>query len=174
MGTDHTDLAALAQEYLDACVAALNTVPAGAPDRRFLSAGPPAWDCCPQLSVHVVTPVVAETSAGPGALAGGHRITVSGQVNLVDMVATIIRCVPTVTEDALPPAAADLTASARETYSDVWALWNTLSEMKRQKTLFQTGCAREVYLLPGVALVAEGGCSGWAIGVRVQLDGYRP
>lgn len=172
------DLHALALEYLDAINAALAGAPGGQIDRRFISAGLPDWDCCPQLSVHVASDDDAETSPVSPILAPGHRIAVTGIVNIVPLTATILRCVPAFAKDGKSaPAAADLTAAAAETNGDLWTVWNYLVHAKAQKQLFSPapdGNRREVTLDPAVSLRSQGGCGGWAITVRVQLDGYQP
>lgn len=171
-GTDATDLYALAGEYLFAVRDALNATAAGAPSRGFVSPGSPAWDCCDQLTVHVSGPAMAPTSPGAGALSDAHRFNLSGYVNLVTLVATILRCVPTVDDDGGFPSPAASDAAAQVILSDLWAVWNHLANAKADGTLFGGTC-REMVWAPAVALNPQGGCGGWEITTVVQLDGYR-
>lgn len=170
---DHDDLWNLANEYLKACVAALETTPAGAPQRVYVSPGPPAWDCCPQLTVHVGGPVVAATSPGGGALADGHRMAVAGMVNLIDLTATIIRCAPGIREDSEPAPPEDFDRCSAYTLADLWSIWNYITSAHNAGDLFPGSC-REVFLDPAALLAQQGGCAGWQISVRVQLGGYTP
>ena len=170
MGTGPDDLFALAEEYLDLCVVALEAAQ-GAPPRRYVSPGPPAWDC-ELVAVHVGGPVVAPTSSGPGALAEGHRLQATGQVNIIDLVATILRCVPVMKADGSAPVASSVTDASRVTLSDLWTIWNHIAHGRREGTLFDGKC-RDVTMDPAVTLAPAGGFAGWQVSVRVQLDGYR-
>lgn len=167
------DLQALAVEYLDVCVIALDAgVPGGAPARRFVANGPPVWDCCPQLTVHVGGPAVAETAVTRGALGAGHRVTTTGFVNMVSLTATVLRCAPVLDGNALP-SPDSLQDAAATMNADLWAIWNTVSTRKRADLLFAPR-ERELMMDPASALNQQGGCCGWQIPIRVQLDGYRP
>lgn len=169
-----TDLHDLAHEYLAACAAALTYTESGPPDRQLISPGPPAWDCCPQLSVHVASPSQADTLPGAPALAPGHRIQVQGTVYLVALVATILRCAPVIQENTLElPTPASITAAAKETDEDIWAIWNYIPAAIRAGTLFAPK-DRETFVDPAVSLNQQGGCAGWQLQVRVQLDGFKP
>lgn len=160
-----------AAEYLAACVAALNSeTTSGAPERRFVTNGPPAWDCCPQLTVHVGGPAVADTAA-TRTLGPGHRIATTGFVNMVSMTATILRCAPIIEGNTLPSPAA-LAAAAAEMDADLWAIWNWIATRKRDLSLFGPK-ERELLMDPASSLNQQGGCCGWQIPIRVQLDGYR-
>jgi hypothetical protein len=167
------DLYALCREFLQASADALLDAPAGPIDRAFVSPGPPAWDCCPQLTVHAGGPAPADTEPLAPPLQPGHRIQDGVLLNLVTMTATVIRCTPTVPEGSTGfPDAADLDASAEELLGDVWAIWNHIATLKRAGSLWGPK-TREVFFDPAVALNAAGGCAGWQMQVRVQLDGYR-
>lgn len=169
-----TDLDDLAHEFLDACAAALALTDAGTPDRQLVSPGPPAWDCCPQLSVHVNAPAWANTQPTSPDLSPGHRIQAYGVVYLVEMVATMIRCSPTINEQEMAlPRASDLTAAAKATNDDIWAVWNYIPKAIRAGTLFAPK-ERETFVDLPRAQNQEGGCAGWEFTVRVQLDGFSP
>lgn len=172
------DLYALLEEYLGACEAAVALTPGGAIARAFVSPGPPAWDCCPQLTVHAGGPVVGDTAPLAPPLQAGHRPAL-GIVNLIAMTATVLRCVPVVTqhgETTVLPAPVDISASAKETCADVWSIWNHVLASKRNGTLFAGTDGdpdqREMTLDPAVALSPAGGCGGWQLQIRVQLGGY--
>jgi hypothetical protein len=172
-----TDLYDLCDEYLTACVAAVATAPGGEIDRFFVSPGPPAWDCCPQLTVHAGGPAEGDTAPLNPPLQPGHRAEV-GIVNLVAMTATVIRCVPTFDEQTGRfPDAASIDAAAQATLGDCWAIWNHLLTLKRAGGIFAglDGDAREreMFLDPAVALNTSGGCAGWQLQIRVQLWGYQ-
>lgn len=170
-GTGPGDLQALAQEYLDACVTALSDTPLGAPDRSFVSPGPPSWDCCPQLSVHVGGPVVADTLPLQPTLAPSHRVARGIEVNVVLLTATILRCDPTLDDEGSFPDAAELTATAAQTNADLWAIWQYVKAAKRENILWGPK-EREFGFEPAIPQKQEGGCCGWEIPVRVMLPGY--
>lgn len=174
---DIGDLHALAHALLDACAEALDTVPdfdgdlLGAPDRQFVSAGLPVWDCCEQLVVHVVGMVEADTS--PGGLPSGKRYTF-GRINHVALNATITRCVPTGSETGAgvynPPSVASLEAAGVQHDADGWALWNHLFNLQ-SSGLFLTLCD-EVFFEGITSAIPAGGCAGWVVAVRAYLGGY--
>jgi len=171
-GTGPEDLQTLAQELLDACIDALDSIPlsapdlGGAPERTFIAAGVPVWDCCEQMAVHVSSLTEAPTS--PGGLATGRRASAM-RINLARLVVTLTRCVP-VSEDGEPPPAALLTASAEQINADAWAIWNHLYDAIRAGTLF--ALCLEVFWEGMTAVNPSGGCAGWQIAFRVRLDGY--
>jgi hypothetical protein len=172
-GQDAQDLHSLAQEFLDACVDSLDTIPtfapglAGAPERNFISPGAPVDDCCDQLTVHVSA--ITEAATGSGGLQAGRRATES-RVNLVRLVATIKRCIPTIGSDGQFPNADELEEAAAQLDADAWALWNHIYNLIRTDELF-TLCGQVNQ--DGIQAVApSGGCAGFTMTVRVGLDGY--
>lgn len=165
------DLFALANEYLEACHTGLQDTAAGPPARYFISPGPPAWDCCPQLSVHVGGPMLADTFPLQPMLAPGHRVQTQGAVNLIALTATIIRCVPMVDDAGNLPQPAALDAASEIMCADLWAIWQFVKNGKRNGSLFQPN-EREMFFDPAAAMNQQGGCGGWQITIRVQLDGY--
>jgi hypothetical protein len=169
------DLQALALELLTADEEALNTIPIlapgleGAPERAFVSPGIPAFDCCPQLTVHVEAINDADTT--PGGLGAGRR-NVSGKKIYVRLVTTIIRCVPSSQTGQVtsPPLATDLQAAAEQTNADAWALYNHIFAMWRSGD-FLSLCSN--LLFEGARSVGEQGkCAGWTLSLRAMLDGY--
>jgi len=169
MGTGPEDLQALCQEFLDACVEALDTIPVfapglgGAPERSYISPGQSADDCCPQLTVWAQA--AGESPNSPGTFRG--KSAVDGQINVISLIARILRCVPTVGD---PPPADDLQDAAEQINADGWALWNHLYNMVRAEQLFSL-CG-EVFWDGLRSINPSGGCGGYQIFLRVELDGY--
>ncbi len=169
---DIGDLQDLAQALLDACAEALDTIPSfdaallGAPDRQFVAAGLPVWDCCEQLVVHVVG--IGEADTSPGGLPAGKRY-VYGRINHVLLNATITRCV-TVDASGGPAPVAALAADGIQHNADGWALWNHLFNLQ-SSGLFLTLCD-EVFFEGITAAAPAGGCAGWVVSVRAYLGGY--
>ncbi len=171
-GTDAGDLYDLANELLEAAVVVLDGLPTldpsldGAPDRRFVSPGTPALDCCDQLTVHVAA--VSDAPLPPGGLAAGKRKP--GSLNHVSLVATITRCIPVPDAQGTPPPEGQLQAAAGQQDADAWVLWNDLEAMWRADDLF-AGC-REVFWDGLRPVGPAGGCGGWTLALRVSLEGY--
>lgn len=162
------DLQSLAQEFLDACVEALDTIPSfapglgGSPARSYVASAVPALDCCPQLTVHVAGVVPSPTS--PGTTTGTSAR--SALVTVVGLVATITHCV-TAGEGIDPET---MTAEAAQGNANGWALWNHILGLIRSGLLFSQ-CG-EVFW-DGLRPVPEsGGCAGYTLNLRVLLDGY--
>lgn len=168
-----TDLQDLALEYLTACAAALDALaPDGAPARQFVSHGTPAWDCCPLLAVHVGVAAVAPTGGiGQAALREGHRTVLTGDLSLITLTATLLRCTVTTNDGAPVEPESLLTAEAADLNADLWAIWNWLQAKKSDGTLF-AGTCRELVIENAVALAVDGLCAGWLIPIRVQLDAF--
>ena len=163
-GTDATDLQALLSEFLDACVDALDTIPGfdpglgGAPDRRFISPGQSADDCCPdQLTVYALQ--VNGQEVGPE-----HSY---GRYNMPVIQARIVRCIPT---EAEAPDPDERTEIAAQVNADGWALWNSIFNAIRSGDLF-TLCGPVIW--DGLRSVQPSGlCGGWTLTLRVRLEGY--
>jgi hypothetical protein len=171
MGTGPEDLQLLLEEFLDACIASLDTIPlsapglGGAPARSFISPGQSADDCCPQLTVWAQA--VSESPTSPGSFIG--KSARDSRINVVSLFARIIRCVDTGT-DGSPPDPVDQQASSEQINADGWALWNHLFNMVRADLLF-TLCG-EVFWDGLRSITPSGGCGGWILALRVELDGY--
>lgn len=164
-----------ARELLVACEEAVALTPSGAIARAYVSPGPPAFDAIEQLTVHVGGPVIADTAPLQPPLQPFHRVAGTGMVNMVALVVTVLRAVPVPTqyEGELPvwPEPYWLDAAAQATISDLWVIWNHVATLKRNGTLFGGRC-REMTWDPAVSVNTEGGCAGWMLTLRVQLDGY--
>jgi hypothetical protein len=164
------DLTALAQQFLNACIQALDTIPsfvpglAGAPARSFIAPGPPVFDCCPQLTVHV-----AQINSLPHNVEVGHSASYTME-NIVTLVASSIRCVEALGTDGNPPTPVLQQQEASQINADGWALWNHIYNLVAAGLLF-TLCGR-VYFDRVQFLTPQGGCGGVAFQVRAELDGY--
>lgn len=165
------DLQALAEEYLEACVVALSDTPGGAPSFAFVSPGPPSWDCCPMLTVHVGGPVEGDTLPLQPQLGPSHRVARGIEVHLVLLTATILRCDPTISEEGILPDPAAMTETAAQTNADVWAIWQYVRRAKYLNVLWGPK-EREFRFEPAIPQKQQGGCCGWEIPVVVQLNGY--
>ena len=175
-----TDLFTQADEILQACIAALDTIPLddptldGAPDRAFISPSFGPIECCPgggQLTVHV--DLTQDAPAAPGLKMGRLQ---AGKVTHVVFVISIARCVRDSrqgTTSALeePLRAEDQSATSRQTDSDVWALVNYLYALWQSGDLF-TLCG-EVFFEGARPIPQSGGCAGWTMVVRASLNGYQ-
>jgi hypothetical protein len=162
MGDGPGDLHALALEFLNACVAALETIPdyeplGGAPLRYFVAPGPPAFDCCDQLAVHVA-PISERTN------------TVGAQINQVALTVFITRCVPMPNDDGTPPDPGEQQAAAEQINADKWALWNYLHLAIEDGLLFDRCCGVNWGQL--TPLTPSGGCGGSQLTLTVCFDGY--
>lgn len=172
-GTGPGDLHDLAQELLDACVEALDTIPVfepefvGAPARRFVSPGKPAYDCCDgeeqgQLTVHVQP--VAEGPHQPGP----NRAS-QARINRVRLNITSLRCIG-MDPDGNPPDPAVAAAQAEQINRDGWAIWNHVWNMQREGLIFSE-CG-EVIWGQLTSLDPSGLCGGWTLTITASLDGY--
>jgi len=166
------DLHALAEEYLAACVEALNTIPdlaglGGAPLRSYVTHGRPVNDCCDQIVVSVEP--VRESATGHVTGATSKSIK-TGWTNLVTLAAMISRCIPVPDAHGNPPPVADMQASAAQLNADNWALWNHVHNMAAAGLIFSQ-CG-ELYFDGIVPMQPNGGCAGYILTVRASLDGY--
>lgn len=166
-----TTLYDFAEELLAESVLALTTTTAGSPTRAYVAASLPALDCCPQLTVHVQGLALEGTSpVSPGPVVGFR--TQLGQVNLATLLVTIVRCSPQPTGgDLTPPDAAANATFAATVLEDLWALWNWITNIIRDGTLFEGKCMG-VYLDGATPIDDQGGCGGWTFTIRTSIQGY--
>lgn len=168
-GTGPTDLHDLAQEFLDACAEALDTIPAydagllPAPDRQFVSYGPVALDCCEQLAVHVAP--ITEAHSAPGLPKASFM-----RINHVALTVTASRCIPTIEALGRLPTPFEQDAAAQQINADKWALWNYLFALIRNGQLFDRCC--DVIWGPLLPLQPNGGCGGSSLTITVCFGGY--
>jgi hypothetical protein len=166
----------IADQFLQATVAAMTTTPAGPPARATVVLGDPVFDdSCGQAFVSV--PALTEGSTNPGTPpeATGRRIS-RGRVNLVAMTAWAIRCVHVTSglqQGFVPPSDAELAADALQGYEDGWAVWNYITRAVLNDTLFSGPCGI-VHFDGGQAVTPSGGLGGWKFTIRVELPGYDP
>jgi hypothetical protein len=167
------DLEAFAEEFLAACVGALDSIPdvesglGGSPARQFVTHGRPVLDCCDALMVSIDNVIESPTGRVPGATSKSFK---TGWTNLVTLIATISRCIPVPDAHGNPPPVGEMQASARQLNADNWALWNHIHHLAAAGEIFEQ-CG-EVYFDSIRALQPSGGCGGWVMQVRASLDGY--
>jgi hypothetical protein len=167
-GTGPDDLQLLAQEFLDAVEEALDTIPTynasleGAPERKFVTFGTPALDCCEQLSVHVG--ILSEGSSAPTV----PKASIA-RINRVQLIATFTRCVPS-PDMTNPPPAVEIEAAAAQINADKWAVWNHIYNLINADMLFDKCC--DVIWGPLAPLQPSGGCGGSTLSMQVCYDGY--
>lgn len=166
------DLFGMALELLQRSNDALATTPAGAIDRALVSVGEPAFDCCPQLSVHWITIDKDVASPNQAPLDRLHRLR-GGSINVTSWAVNVIRCVPGVAELGRLPTATELTASSEEIFADGWALWNELQRDLKDGTLWAGFPCRELWISPMIPIAPQGNCAGIRFLLQAQLDGYR-
>jgi hypothetical protein len=166
------DLYAAMVEFFDACVRALADTPDGAPECRYIAEGAPAWDVCPCLVVHCGGADIGQTFPLQPALATAHRVAVQGEVDLIVLTATILRCAPSLDDQGHLPTPESHALAAQQTSADLWAIWNHLKTEFRAEVIFAPK-TREFAFEPAISVNPGGGCAGWQIPLRVQLGGYR-
>lgn len=174
---DPGDLYELADELLSFAADALDTIPIlvpgleGAPARQIVYWGLPVDDC-DQIVVYV--PTIGEADTTPGGLGAAVRPRV-GRIDHVTINIRVIRCcLPMGTESSMgdisPPTPAQINATSQQILADGWALWNHIHNAKSSGVL--RSLCDEMYFSGLIAVPPSGGCGGWVLPVRVQLDGY--
>lgn len=171
-GSGPADLYNAANEYLEACINALQMSPGGIPERCYVSPGAPIWDCPEMLCVHIGGPAIADTLPLQPSLAPLHRVSVQGEVNLITLTATILRCWP-IYDDAADnlPSIESYTEVSQVMYTDLWAIWQYGKAAHRQGILFP-GKQRQFGFDPAISVNMQGGTVGWEIPLRVSLEGF--
>lgn len=170
-GVGPNDLFVQCDELLTASVAALDTIPSlvpgllGAPERAFVHAGTPALDCCDQLTVNAAP--IAEAPTAPLEMGAGTRHQQQFRKNYVGFQVTVTRCADLA---ELPPPMSVLEAVAQQTDADAWALWNYVWNLARSGAIFSL-CSG-VYFDRLAPLTPSGGCYGWILSIRAELEGY--
>lgn len=161
-----TDLYDQAEALLDACRTLLGV---RTPEDSYLSPGLPAFNCCPQLTVHVQN--ASEAAIGPVAgLDAAHRYA-TARLNMIAYVVTILRCYDQPLNGSAPTAAQSATATA-EVLADLWILWNGLNHLMNDGVLFRD-CGERLFEA-SQAIDPQGACAGWLLFIRVSLPGYDP
>lgn len=157
-----------ARALLEVVEAALPATLGGAIERSFVSAGLPALDCCPQLTVHTAGHGLLPT-ATPGALTPGHRAVV-GQVRYVRYIVTLVRCAPVPGVKGAPPTPEAQEAIAQIQNQDALAVIAAVNDAYRGGTLWG-GLCREFYFDGATSLDPQGGCVGWLFNYRGSIEG---
>lgn len=173
---DPTDLQTLCDEVLEAATAALDTIPGfapaleGAPERTFISAGQPVFDCCPQLSVNAGP--IRDAATEPLGLGAGTRHRLDFKKNLVTLQIWATRCSAT-GQNGQPPTEAAINAVSAQVNADGWALWNYMWNINRAGSSDPIVSLCDGWYMDSLTpLQPSGGCSGWLLSVRAELAGY--
>lgn len=149
----------------------------GCPCRACVVPGPPAWDGCNdpcsedatggQLTVHVARTFATSSFPAEDRTVQGGRHCVPVASTGVELVITLLRCAPTMSERGCPPSCEELSAAARTVNVDATTIYNALL-----CCLPTTGNRRRgpQYLLGnGRVLEPAGGCMGVEQRVTVEL-----
>lgn len=169
----------LANDLLTAVVEAMATTTAGAPATSFVSLGAPAFgEFCSVAAVQVLSLTEEGTTGAPStAMQPGLR-HFRGRVNLIGLVAYAMRCVTISDGGGQPfkmPTDAELTADARQSYEDGWAVWNHVTRRINAGTLFpNSGPCYDTHFDLGRPYTPAGGLGGWEFTLRAELGGYTP
>lgn len=170
------DLYDAAQQLLDAAAVAVATARGGAIDLQAIWPGLPSYDCVPALYVHAGGTSIGDTLPLQPALQPMQRMVTTGEVNLLQLTITVLRCVPVIEEEQasiLLPDPVAISAAAAECYADLWAIWNHLKNEHRAGHLFQRPSGRREFVFdPAVPVRTSGGAGGWEIPIRVELGGF--
>jgi hypothetical protein len=154
------------------CEAALATTTGGVPDRSYVAASLPAFDCPEQLTVHVQGINLDVTSPLTPAPVIGLRHA-HGARFIITFVVTVIRCTPQPNGlEGAPPSPAQLETLAAKVQQDLWATWNHLWQKVKDGTLFRT--CEPTYFDAAVPSVESGAAAGWQLVIRGVLEGYVP
>ncbi len=170
-----TDVYDAANAILGECVIALNWT-----ERNYVSNGPPAFECCPQLTVHSTgfnrelagAPIGLGVTASP-RIAAAER-TRRGAMNAHSFAITLLECVPVAKMGKTTiqwPDPVDIDLASQKLMSEAWEVWNYLKSRLLDGTLFGDAC-RPVDLGPALPLTDQGGCGGWVIQIMVEIGGY--
>lgn len=163
------DVDAIANAFLGVAVAALDTLPdadpalAPAPDKQFTCTGTPIIDC---------EQVAVWTSLGD-LEAGLQRETNAAvqSINWVTFTVMVARCLPKMQGKKAPSATA-LSANAKQTNADMWAVWCAVKQARKTGEL--SDLCSTLDLLNTSPLNPGGGYGGWQLPIVVQVEGYKP
>lgn len=172
-GVGPLDLYAETEVLLQAAVEALDEIPTfdpalgGAPDRTFVSNGTPAFDCCDFLAV--ASAPIREAPTQPLEMGAGTRHQQEFRKNYAGWTVWIIRCGPT--GDVIPTTD-ELNAVSEQTYADAWALWNFLWNRARDRSDPLFSICGGVYFDTIAPITPAGGCYGWSLSIRAEIEGF--
>lgn len=152
--------------------------------RTCVVPGQVAWDSCddpcgPQESGGQLTVSVARIYPSTDGEFPSEARTVQGvrgcvppNLTALELVVTLLRCVPTMTEQGCPPTCDELAAASRALHADMVTVYNALlcclpgTEQRRRGRRFVMGVQRTIG--------PEGGCVGLEQRVTVALPGCAP
>jgi hypothetical protein len=170
----YSDLYDTASNLLDFATVALDELPWGAPERRFVSIGYPAVDCA-TLAVFVAqtSPLPFQPNQSPGdVFRQDHPYPV---LDGVSYQIQVWRCWPSTPGGKQVPKApkpADYDSATRILSGDAWQLWNAL-RAGVNLGLFGGPC-KLVQVQQAQPIQPDGGYAGVALLVTAQLDGFVP
>ncbi|WP_369387925.1 hypothetical protein AB5J72_10175 [Streptomyces sp. CG1] len=154
----------------------------GCPGRACVVPGAAAWDSCDdpcgssdgaggQLTVNVARVYPSNLNSFPSQeqpVLGVHGCT-PPSITAVELVITLLRCAPTMSEDGCPPSCEELSSASRILHVDTVTVGNALL-----CCLPQTGTGRRgrKFVIGGQRTIGpEGGCVGLEQRVIVALPG---
>ena len=161
----------LAEELLTVCEDALATTEAGPPTVTYISPGVPTFDyLCDTLVVYGATLTEDSTSPlnPPPSTGWRHR---RGRINLAGLTVVSARCGPTDASRNAADMATRLTAAAKKSLEDGWAIWNVVTQRIKDGSLFGGPCA-DVHYDGGLSLTPQAGLTLWQMTLRVEIGGY--
>ncbi len=161
----------LAEEFLAAAEAALETTDAGAPAITYISPGIPTFDyLCDTLCVYGATLTEDSTSPlnPPPSTGWRHR---RGRINLAGLTVVSARCGVTDASSSASVMAANLTAASRKSLEDGWAIWNVVTQKIKNDDLFGGACT-DVHYDGGLVLTPQAGLVLWQMTLRIEIGGY--
>ncbi|MFE3378699.1 hypothetical protein [Streptomyces anulatus] len=153
----------------------------GCPCRACVVPGLPAWDECAdpcgeetaggQLTVHVARLYPSTQFPVEDQEVRGLRGCSLPPTTAVELVVTLLRCVPTIDENGCPPTCEELSAAATVTHIDAVTVYNAL-----MCCLPHTGGrrGRRFVMGPQRIIGPQGGCVGIEQRVTVALPGCAP
>jgi hypothetical protein len=173
-----TPLPDLAHRLLDLVVAGFDTAGVDLPETRYVAAGQPeqvAWDC------EQVTVALAQVGAGLPLAPGQGAVPTpahSGRQSLptAELEVAIVRCAPTIDDQAETPDTGDADAAGSTALQDAWLLLRTIQAGIRQGQLTTDDPVASP--VPSMAAVGpalprgpDGGYAATVIRVSVQIMG---
>lgn len=129
------------------------------PDRRYVSAGEPAWDD-EQLVVQV------DSFRWGLPQTPGIAVAQSPALRTADLIVHITRCMPGPDEQGQPPTAALLDASSRTLLVEAWTVFETLAGLAAERLL--NGCG-SVAVGAAVLVGPEGGLADVPLRFSYQI-----
>ena len=159
---------AYAEDLLAICEDAVTATSAGAIDRVYVSPGRPVYDC-EQLTIFLDSIGEASTATSTSLAVGKRHVT--GRVNLLGFVVTVLRdCVPVLEDDGSIPTPENIALSAQEVVEDVWAIWTYLYWAFKRGELLD-GICDDLFMDSAQAIDTSGALAGFEVSFRVNIPG---